>query len=818
MPTGQWIINKLMKQVVSYLHTHWDREWYREFDAFRFRLVEVSDEIIEKLEKNQIPYFYFDGQTAAIEDYLEIRKEKTEKVKKLIRENKLDIGPFYCSADSFLVSGELYLRNLFLGIKQAQNLGQKRFIGYIADSFGHSEKLPDVFKSFGIDKAILWRGLGELPADLNWNGINTTYLIQGYFQDYLCANLPIEKKAESIKNYLDKISAKSNDIVLLPVGGDHLGLPLKPKEQIDKLNSILKNYSIHLASPFDYFDKIRKRKNVTGEFLDNSLNFILQGVYSSRLDIKRRNAICSWNLSRIAEPFQAISGFYFNSRNMQSECDYAYKQLIKNHAHDSIYGCSTDKTSKNVLNRYERVETMYDEIIETSKNAVLGGDLSVFNLSNFEYSGVVSVKTEKKLPKWLNAVKIKTEKGFPSDLVYNTKYVPVTEDFASVHTYLIDVKNLPPFSHTKLTKNHINSKQNIIVSEKSAENEFIKVQVKNSKLTVTDKISGKSFDNFISVSDAADIGDSYNFGPLKKDRPILGKLISFKTFNKKLWGEINLKYKINIPLNSSEKGRSKRVDSCALVLTLKLFNQSKNLECRVKWKNKSKNHLLRLGINLSQKIFSTVNEDLFGTVERSFNPDFDVYSKIPAERGKEIKLNTSPIQRFVSAQGVSVITKGLSEYEVNKNTLWLTLLRSTGIISNSYNPSRGTPAGPPIETPDLQMTGDNEREFAICFTDDISQMFKSAEEFYNPTVSLFSSLKSQTFFEIDNKNILVYAVKRSGKGLALRLVNTLNKPQTIKIKTEFKIYEALCDEENPTEIKSSVKFSANEIKTVILNK
>ncbi len=807
-----------MKQIIAYLHTHWDREWYREFDAFRFRLIEVVDEIIDKLEKKEIPYFYMDGQTALLEDYLELRSEKTETVKNLIRSHKLDVGPFYCSADSFLVSGELYLRNLFLGIKQARNFSEKRFIGYVADSFGHSEKLPYVLKSFGIDKAILWRGLGNQRADLTWNGIDTTYLIQGYFQDYLCANIPFKQKTKGIKNYLDKISEKSADAVLLPIGGDHLGLPLKPVEQIKKLNSVLENYSLTLSSPFDYFEKIKKRKSVKGEFLDNSLNFILQGVYSSRLDIKYHNALLSWKLSRIAEPLQTIAGFYFNSRNMQSECDYTYKQLIKNHAHDSIYGCSTDKTSQDILNRYKRVATMCEEIEETAKNNLLGEDLSLFNLSNFEYSGIVSIITEKKLPKWLNAVRITTKKDFPKNLIYNTKYVPVTEDFEKINTYLIDVKNLPPFSLNKLTPKNINNKNYLKVKDNSVENDYIKVQIKNSKITVTDKVSKKSFDNFISFSDVADIGDSYNFGALKNDKPKKGKLVLYKVNNKGLWGEIVLRYKIDIPLKSSEKGRSKSFDNCLITLTMKLYNQSKNLEFSVKWKNKSENHLLCLGINLPEKIKSTLNEDLFGTVERKFNPDFNVYSEIPAKRGQEIKLNTSPIQRFVSSQGVTIITKGLTEYEVSKNTLSLTLLRSTGIISNPYNPTRGTPAGPPILTPDLQMLGENEREFAVCFTDTPSEMFKFSEEFYNSVVSTFSSEKSQTFFEFDNKNILVYAIKRSGKGLALRLVNTLNKGQSVKIKTGFNLYEALSDEEKPAKINSSLKFLPNEIKTIILNK
>ena len=174
-----------MKKVIAYVHTHWDREWYREFEEFRLRLIEVFDEIIQALETNELPFFYFDGQTAALEDYLEIYPEKIEQIKELIKSKKLRIGPFYCSADSFLVSGECLCRNLEIGIKKSKELGETEFIGYLADTFGHSQCIPKILKSVEIDKAILWRGVGDLPADLKWDGIDVTYLIQGYFQDFL---------------------------------------------------------------------------------------------------------------------------------------------------------------------------------------------------------------------------------------------------------------------------------------------------------------------------------------------------------------------------------------------------------------------------------------------------------------------------------------------------------------------------------------------------------------------------------------------------------------------------------------------------------
>ena len=100
-------------------------------------------------------------------------------------------------------------------------------------------------------------------------------------------------------------------------------------------------------------------------------------------------------------------------------------------------------------------------------------------------------------------------------------------------------------------------------------------------------------------------------------------------------------------------------------------------------------------------------------IKRHFNSEYNLYSNILKARGMEIKTNFAPMQRFVWAQGFGIITKGLNEYEVYKNTLSITLLRSIGIISNPKNPSRTTSAGPPIKVPEAQQLGINTAEFSV---------------------------------------------------------------------------------------------------------
>ena len=104
------------KEVIAYFHTHWDREWYREYEVFRLRLLKVFDHILDMLEEHVIPSFYFDGQVAALQDYLELRPEREVLIRMLIADKRLYIGPFYCLVDEFLTDGICFRKNLEIQI------------------------------------------------------------------------------------------------------------------------------------------------------------------------------------------------------------------------------------------------------------------------------------------------------------------------------------------------------------------------------------------------------------------------------------------------------------------------------------------------------------------------------------------------------------------------------------------------------------------------------------------------------------------------------------------------------------------------------
>ena len=127
-------------------HTHWDREWYEPFQRFRLRLVDMVDDVLERAEADPRFCFTFDGQTAMLEDYLEIRPEAEPRIQALVATGQLAVGPWRILSDEFLVAGETLVRNLEAGLDRARRFGKAMTVGYLPDEFGHAAQVPQLLR------------------------------------------------------------------------------------------------------------------------------------------------------------------------------------------------------------------------------------------------------------------------------------------------------------------------------------------------------------------------------------------------------------------------------------------------------------------------------------------------------------------------------------------------------------------------------------------------------------------------------------------------------------------------------------------------
>ena len=77
-------------------HTHWDREWFLSSIYTTQWIPTLIDKLVELAEANPDFRYFLDGQTLIIEDLLEYDPSYEERVRSLIENGNLTIGPYYC--------------------------------------------------------------------------------------------------------------------------------------------------------------------------------------------------------------------------------------------------------------------------------------------------------------------------------------------------------------------------------------------------------------------------------------------------------------------------------------------------------------------------------------------------------------------------------------------------------------------------------------------------------------------------------------------------------------------------------------------------
>ena len=388
-----------MDQLYFVVHTHWDREWYQPFQQMRARLVTMADRMIPLVERGTIPSFHFDGQTIVLDDYLEMRPRAEPRLRNLIRAGKIQVGPWYVLADSFLVSGESLIRNLEIGMTIARRFGRPLAVGYLPDQFGHIAQMPQILAGFGFTTAVLWRGVG---ADVNrnrftWEALDgssvlTVYLPNGYSNG---ANLPLES-VDSFVARAEQIARREREFaagtpILVMNGTDHAPPDARLAARINEAREIsamtfetgsLENYVRRIADlPLDGTPRHR------GELRSPLRSHLLPGVTSARTWIKQRDFENCRALERYADPLAALANALGRGAGLDAFLEMAWRTEIQNHPHDSICGCSVDQVHIDMRYRFDQAAMLAETAVRRASAACLNvrnadaSEIAVFNPS-----------------------------------------------------------------------------------------------------------------------------------------------------------------------------------------------------------------------------------------------------------------------------------------------------------------------------------------------------------------------------------------------------------------------------------------------------
>jgi mannosylglycerate hydrolase len=736
-----------MKNIHVVAHTHWDREWYFSDNEAFIQFSYHMDEVIFALENNELDYYYLDGQLSILDDYLKVYPEKEAKIKELVENNQLFIGPWYTQMDEFVVAGESVVKNVQIGIDMSKRLGGHTALGYLPDSFGQGKDMPKIYNGFGIEDAVFWRGM---PSEITksrefyWTAedgskVLTINIRNGYYAGVTLVEGELYQK----KEILDIVKQDSAaEVVTLPVGGDQRAVDRGLKTIIAEMNEQFGDeYKIEESNYPHIFNLLRKAKpnlpTVQGEFMSGSVSKIHRSIYSSRYDLKKMNDMIENRLIFQLEPLMLMAddlGIPFKRELL----DYIWKLLLKNHAHDSIGGCNTDKTNEMILARYKEADQLsystVDYLVRKISESIEGiqeNDLVLFNTMPYSRteSYTVEVSTKKEYIQLfdhnqneLNVQILSTEKVYAGEVRRSQSDYDESK-YYYIHKMMIE-KELEPLSYAIVT---VQESDEMIQKEQkenqrtAIENEALKVIFSEGKLSITDKNQEATYENCLYVEESGDEGDTYDYSPAYDDHILQLGFDAAKAVisTGELMSTLTLTGDWQVP-HDLESRKEQRLDQkINYTIRLMLKKDEKRIDMKVTIDNQAKDHRMRVVIKTPVQSVSSYADTLFGIVKRkNQDPHIQDWRTLG---WKEEPTEIYPMIHYANIHDElaswTVMSKGIKEYQIIDQAMHITLFRGVGFLGRPELLRRpGDASGNQyryIPTPDSQLLGELEMELSL---------------------------------------------------------------------------------------------------------
>jgi len=813
-------------QCIIVSHTHWDREWYRTFQAFRARLVDMIDRVLDLIDCDPGFQFLLDGQTIVLEDYLEIRPQRRAALAEACRNGRIAIGPWYVQPDSLLPSGEAHVRNLLEGRRSGSVIGPVSCIAYTPDSFGHPAQFPQLFRGFGLEPFVYWRGNGNeidaLPSEYVWeapdgSAILVHHLREGYFA---ACGLPTDTAAaaEFLAGVARALAAHTrNDAVVLMHGIDHALPDAHVGTAAEALGratgwtvrrGLLEDFARTLSA-----DAPRYRGELCGARVAN----LLPGVWSMRTPLKLSNRRIEALLEGWAEPWSAL-GRVLGVPDERPALRLAWRALLQNQAHDSICGCSHDRVHEQMQARYDTAEELANETTRRVLERLAGlgperrapssetFDLAVFNPSPHRRTDVVRFAIDPStwfefggetartmtLHPWLRAAidaSGYTVNGEPARLIADAtigrqRLIPDVPP----HTIEFVARDIPAFGWRRFTvaPSPAHAEQEDEGREIACGDVWVRAAVDG---TFELRTSRGVYRGLCGVEDLGDRGDTYDFDPVSGGSVTLERVEVRRRVHASGIQHFTVRRTFHMPaeLAPDRCQRSAQQVPVTLETEARVAPGVERIDVTVRLDNTAKDHRLRLLFPTGRPVAEFAAATTFDIAQRRTGAADDTGWVHPATA-------TFVQHGLVCVNDLTVAAPGLPEAEVTPDgVIAITLVRAVGWLARMDLTSRPQPAGPVVQTPGAQCQERIEARLAL-FSGGDRRPGRDAELGLLAVPAGAAPLlpADQALITIEPRNILLSAVKacEHDDGVIVRVLNPTDGELEAAMQVGFRVTRA----------------------------
>ncbi len=777
-------------------HTHWDREWYLPLGAFQARLGEMVDGLLTMLMKEgRLGSFLLDGQTVLLEDYLAVRPHQRGALILALRSGRLQSGPWYVLADEQIPTAESLLRNLALGREDLRRMDPGSSGScYSPDAFGHPAALPALAREFGLETAVLWRGLHPDQIDGKdlcwWEAPDGRRVLvyhlpaDGYEIGSALTGLggpdgeTDQKLAEAWAGVADKLLPRiATSQLAVFVGADHHAADPGLASLVARLSRVERGLQFRISSLSEFLSAAERELPdlpvISGELRDSyGYAWTLQGVHGTRAPLKRRNSRLELVLLRHAEPLAAISGMTGANQSLR----HAWRRLVQCHFHDAIAGTAGDEVAQAMTTRFNDVEAIAGETIRASSHALVGHDadgaregagvsprLYFWNPAARPRGGVVLAEVTafrgdvlvgppgvRKARRGPGFRPFALGSGGTTVVPQILGVVPGLERADAARHYpdqdMVDrVRIALPLPHAlpalglagfDMAAGGGEPLEEFATAQgRALGNGRIHAAVDSvGRIQLYDPAGGERFDDLAGLESEPDRGDCYTFSAVPRARVVRP---TGRVRPKVIWpGPLAAALEWSVELG---KGAGKTTAS----FTLEAIGDLPVLRGRIVLESGAEDRRLRLRFPTGLRRASILAGAHFGAVSRSFGAGVG-----PRKGGlRETPVATAPAHRWVAVarkrRGLAFFMPGFFEYEwTSGGDLLVTLLRSVGELSKPDLRERPGHAGWPTPTPQAQCTGREVIEFGLgLVTEDdlgrVAELEQRWEDAFLPPVPLW---------------------------------------------------------------------------------
>ena len=729
-------------------HTHWDREWYRTFESYRYRLLRALDGVLA----SDLPYFLLDGQTVVADDYLALRPDRREALRARIQEGRLGFGPWYVLVDEFLVSGEALIRNLATGRAAMRAMGVPAgapSVGYLPDMFGHVAQMPQILRGFGLDRTVVWRGATPAAPRFTWtapdgSAVLAAWLPRGYYQTIFIEALSDDERRTQLATYVEAFG--DQDPVWLLSGADHMAPRADLQEQLARLGTD-GAFAPRVAALPEIFAGPEPVARMSGELREAlGMAYILPGVLSARTYLKQANHVAQRELERWAEPLTARAWWGGHAwEGMAAALGHAWRTLMLNHPHDSICGCSIDQVHREMMPRFDAVGQVAAELeadaVRMAARPVPAPAFYAYNPTGWPWEGwldlevlwprggdaeppaAIAIHGPDGAPVPLIVREVADTEVFRAEIDFNPDWFPVRR-FRVAACLALPAAGGVRLRAVAAAAPQAAPPEAVTSGEGWIANERLVLRVVDGLLALEDRATSRVWQDVQGFVDEGDAGDEYNFSPLADDLPIRARLLE-ATVVEASPHRATLRVRWQLPVAKGlTPDRARRDDAPGEAVELhptSLFTLEAGREVvdvTTTIDQRARDLGLRLVVAGLPPGAAVWADGTFGVFPREPAPA----PALPVAKGTEAVMPEFPQGLFTAlvgpdGAGLAVACEGLHEAAVvddaSGRALALTLVRAVGWLSRDDLRTRGGGAGPRFETPEAQCLGEHTFRHAL---------------------------------------------------------------------------------------------------------